>query len=208
MEGTEYGKKRLQDMDLVTMKEVRERVQHLLRQGYDVTVPKTATEDENMKVFDASLHIVRTMYQENRLEEQIQKIRETNGQLQDLLVYIGDALVPYLAAVPLKRVQGKQGANLQAEFANLLVALAASEADHTNDGDDMYCAIDSEEEDRLFEELDYLVDAQERAEAFRGNAYKFMANSFQRVFLKVTDLEIAYRMVSFTRALDVADRMR
>ena len=51
--------------------------------------------------------------------------------------------------------------------------------------------------ERLFEELDRLVEAQERMETFKGNAHKFMANSVQKAFRGIEDLENAFRLVSF-----------
>ena len=195
LEGSERGTKRMADMESITMKEVRERVDKLLRQGYDVSAPRRATEAENMALLESGMHLIRTLYREDGMDGPIAMVKEISAQLQDLLEYICDNFVPYLAAVPLKRPSGKQSQNLQREFSSMLSALRNNVEDDADDVDDMYCAIDSEEEDRLFEELDYLVDAQERAEAFRGNAYKFMANSIQKAFLKVVDLEVAFRMV-------------
>jgi hypothetical protein len=64
-----------------------------------------------------------------------------------------------------------------------------------DDLDEINQAIDSDEEAKLFEELDALMDAQERALAFKGNAHQLMAQAFQKVSRRVVELEAAYDLV-------------
>ena len=47
----------------------------------------------------------------------------------------------------------------------------------------------------LYSVEDALMEAQERALAFRGNAHQLMAQAFQKVSRRVVELETAYDLV-------------
>ena len=187
MDGTDIGKERIAQMKSLEITEVHERIEMLLSQGYDKRPPTQRSEEENITCMESSLYLIRTLYHEEKMKSEILMLREASSRIHNLVLYVDDNFLPYLTSIPLKQ-RGKQE-----HFSALL---HNCDDDDQIDFDDTNCAIDSEDEDRLFDELDHLIDAQERAEAFRGNAYKFMANSFQRTFLKVVELQDAFALVS------------
>ncbi len=184
------------------MLEVRNLVDHLMAKEYDLREPMRQSEQEILQSWEVSLQII------VRLNETREKVMEGSSAVQhavtsvlDMMRSISASLIPYLSQVPLKG--SKQGIDLISEFDHLFFALTEAherlEMGHVavkgDDGDNQMFAIDSDEETRLFEELDQLMDAQERAQAFRGNAHKFMANSVQKAFRQISLLENAFRLV-------------
>ncbi len=184
------------------MLEVRNLVDHLMAKEYDLREPVRQSEQEILQSWEVSLKIV------VRLNETKEKVMEGSSAVQravtsvmEMLQNISATVIPYLSQVPMKG--SKQGVDLIGEFDNVFKALREAherlEMGHVavkgDDGDNQMFAIDSDEETRLFEELDQLMDAQERAQAFRGNAHKFMANSVQKAFRQISELENAFRLV-------------
>ena len=194
LDGTDKGSCRFSEMEKITMDDVCLRIETLLKMGYDIKPPKDNAEEDILLVNESCFYLIDTLYQENRMKSQVDSVRTFNSNIYNLLLHICNTFVPYLAAVPLGQ-DGRKKLSLKKQISDLLFSLSNEQKGIVSDVYDTTCAIDSEEEDRLFEELDYLVDAQERALSFRGNAMKFMANSFQRNFMKVSDLENAISMV-------------
>jgi hypothetical protein len=189
-------------MEKHSMLEVRNLVDHLMAKEYDLREPVRQSEQEILQSWEVSLKIV------VRLNETKEKVMEGSSAVQravtsvmEMLQNISATVIPYLSQVPMKG--SKQGVDLIGEFDNVFKALREAherlEMGHVavkgDDGDNQMFAIDSDEETRLFEELDQLMDAQERAQAFRGNAHKFMANSVQKAFRQISELENAFRLV-------------
>ena len=71
----------------------------------------------------------------------------------------------------------------------------AVDADQTGSLYEERDCIDSDEEAQLYDELDNLMEAQERAFSFKGNLNKFMANAFQKCFLRLQELEDFFKLV-------------
>lgn len=184
------------------MLEVRTLVDHLMAKEYDLREPVRQSEQQHLQNFETSLQVI------IRLNETKEKVVEGSHLVQHILTSVLDmfcavreTLIPYLSKVPMKG--SKQGTDFITEFDALFNALteAHERLEHghvTIKGEDVenqMFAIDSDEEARLFEELDQLMDAQERAQAFRGNAHKFMANSVQKAFRQISEMENAFRLV-------------
>jgi hypothetical protein len=202
LNGTAEGEKLFSEMEKHSMLEVRNLVDHLMAKEYDLREPVRQSEQEILQSWEVSLKII------VRLSETREKVMEGSYAVQhavtsvlEMLRNISATLIPYLSQVPMKG--SKQGSDLISEFDSLFQALTEAherlEMGHVtvkgDDADNQMFAIDSDEETRLFEELDQLMDAQERAQAFRGNAHKFMANSVQKAFRQISELENAFRLV-------------
>ena len=98
---------------------------------------------------------------------------------------------------PILRISSSESAdtNFSSEIEHLFLSLRKNLQQENDDGDDINQAIDSDEETKLFEELDALMEAQERADAFKGNVHQLMAQTFQKVSRRVVELETAYDLV-------------
>ena len=184
----------LQEMKQLSMSQVRLRIEFLLSKGYDKRVPIRMHEQSMMAHGEASTKLIATLSSSEKISSAQFLVQSTIVNLRSIFNYLGEELIPYLSAVPLEGV--KSGFDLKEEFGLLLKTLSDDSIyQENNDGDLGYCAYDSEEEARLFEELDHLLETQERAEMFNGNSLKFMANSFQKAFLKISELEFVFRKV-------------
>ena len=181
-------------MKRLSMSQVRLRIEFLLSKGYDKRVPVRMHEQSIMAHHEASTKLIATMSSSEMISSAQVLVQSTIVNLRNIFNYVGENLIPYLSAVPLEGV--KSGFDLKEEFEQLLKTLSDNSIYQENsDGDLGYCAYDSEEEARLFEELDHLLETQERAEMFNGNSLKFMANSFQKAFLKISELEHVFKKV-------------
>ena len=197
----------LQEMINTSMSQVREKINFYLSKGYDKRVPIRTQEQCILEYHEASTKLIASLGNNPSVLDAESFIHDAILKLRNIFGFIGDNIVPYLSAVPLEGV--KSGFDLKTEF-SLLLQMVSDEAlyEENHDSDQGYCAYDSEEEARLFDELDLLLETQERAEMFRGNSFKFMANSFQKAFLRISELENAFKKVFFlfefsTRLLSV-----
>jgi len=183
---------RFKEMREIDMDQVRERIESLLAKGYDLRAPVNFSRGAVSTQLETVHRIVEILQTENKMEDEIKMVQGMCATVLKTSQLLSDSFAPHLVNVPLKH-GGQRG--IQQELIELSRTIQDENIDHTDDFEDVYCAIDSDEEERLFEELDYLVDLQERAEAFKGDKIKFIANSFQRAFMTLTDHEIALRSV-------------
>ena len=197
----------LQEMKNISMGQVRERIDFFLSKGYDKRVPIRTQEQCIVEYHEASTKLIASLGNNPSVLDAESLLHNAILKLRDIFYFISDTIVPYLSAVPLEGV--KSSFDLKMEV-SLLLQIVSDEAlyEEKDDSDQGYCAYDSEEEARLFDELDLLLETQERAEMFRGNSFKFMANSFQKAFLRISELENAFKKVFFlfefsTRLLSV-----
>jgi hypothetical protein len=206
LDGTAEGDKLIVEMQTHSMLEVRNLVDHLMAKEYDLREPIRQSEQEFLQNWEVSLKLIVLLHEsKEKVMEGCHLVQNTVTSVLDILKNIRSLLIPYLGLVPMK------GSKLDfiSEFDTMYLALTEEherlETRHIvvkgEDGDNQIFAIDSDEETRLFEELDQLMDAQERAQAFKGNAHKFMANSVQKVFRQISELENAFRLVRLTKVL-------
>ena len=171
--------------------EVRELVDRLIEKGYDQHAPTATGDRELLRSWEASMAIVSAMDEmKGAVDEALQLVRSRAASIRGVFDHFGQTIVPYLCAVPMK---GGGAEELPALLRNLGDSYCRGR--DPDDEEDAMFGIDSDEEARLFEELDQLVDVQERMETFRTDSRRFMANSFQKSFLHILDLEDAFELV-------------
>ena len=184
------------------MLDVRNLVDHLMAKEYDLREPVRQSDQEIIQCFETSLQIiVRLIEMKEKVVLGSQGVQLVVTSVVDILRTVRGTLIQHLSKVPMKG--SKHGSEFIREFDVLFQSLTEAherlELAHVtikgDDNENQMFAIDSDEETRLFEELDQLMDAQERAQAFRGHAHKFMANSVQKVFRQISELENAFRLV-------------
>ena len=199
LKNTPDGKQLMAKMKKISIDDVRMLINHLIGKGYDKKIPERRNEQEILVSNEVSSELV--LITENtrlRLEEACVFLDSKCESLRSVLETFKLRLRPYLSTTVAK-IQGAP------ESAGVRPVLAFDELFQVLDSDDIIgddpfedgCGcIDSDEEAKLYEELDTLLDAQERAFAFKGNNSKFMANAFQKVFLRIQELEHCFELVS------------
>jgi hypothetical protein len=202
LNGTAEGEKLLSEMEKHSMLEVRNLVDNLMAKEYDLREPVRQSEQQNLQNFEASLQIIVRFHQtREKVSEGSHSVQLVITNVLEMLRGVRETFIPILSKVPMKG--SKDGTEFIVEFDALFRTLneAQERLEHGHvmvkgeEIENQMHAIDSDEEARLFEELDQLMDAQERAQAFRGNAHKFMANAVQKAFRHISEMENAFRLV-------------
>jgi hypothetical protein len=189
-------------MQAHSIDDVRNLINYLMNQEYDFREPIQLKEYQILQNREICLQIIIKLHQTQELiHSSLTGIDEKIYNVLEGIQFMQNSLIPCLSLIPFKG--NKTGADLINDFQSLFVLLKDTRTElqerHVRGFDEMEAhniAIDSDEEERLFEELDQLMEAQERMEAFKGNAHKFMANSVQKAFRGIEDLENAFRLVS------------
>ena len=201
--GTQLGQSLLDEMQGHSIHDVRHLIDKLMDKEYDLHEPIQMTDYDVLKHREICTDLVFCIHgTHEKVQSTLSAINEKISVVLEAITFMQSSFLPCLSLVPFKG--NKSGSDLINDFESLFLILkdTRSELDesHIRGLDEMEghtVAIDSDEEDRLFEELDQLMEAQERMEAFTGNAHKFMANSVQRAFRLLEDLETSFRLVSF-----------
>jgi hypothetical protein len=182
-------------MKTVSIDDVRKLINHLIGKGYDKKIPERRSEQDILVYGEVSAELVSVIDSaKNLLQDVCKGIDSKSDILNSVINDFRSRLQPYLNSASSKlqkRTESSVG-----DLDTLLQSLdnVGKNAEDIFDDDCGY--LDSDEEAKLYDELDNLMEAQERAYAFKGNANKFMANAFQRIFLRVQDLEDSFHLVS------------
>ena len=202
LKGTPEGQKLLFEMERINIDDIRKLINKLISYGYDKTVPQRLTEQRLLTNLEASSQLVSLVETtKSELSYACETIDDASDILHATLGMIRSDLQPYLTPAWLPCQVGHDphsdteplGLSLLVGLDELFEAID-SEKTCTLD-DDKVDWIDSDEEARLYDELDELMEAQERAFAFKGNVTKFMANAFQKCFLRLQEMEDAFKLV-------------
>jgi hypothetical protein len=189
LEGTEEGARLMAKLSEINIKDVRHLIKRLIKGGYDKKMPIRPSEQEILTSFETSLLIASHLA---NIRGEIHSVQE---QVQTETTFLQDAVMDICVMIqPILTVQDIVEGSLSEEFQEQFRSLKTYQLEH-DDMDEVNQAIDSDEEAKLFEELDALMDAQERALAFRGNAHQLMAQAFKKVSRRVVELETAYDLV-------------
>ena len=190
LQGTEEGARLLAALNDIRVDDVRILIKRLIKEGYDKKIPVRPSEQEILTAFESSLLLLVHL---GNIREEIenirQKVHEQTDFLQSVITEVSSNLQPML------HVQENTESNFLGGVEDLFATLHHQPQHETDDLDDLNQAIDSDEEAKLFEELDALMEAQERADAFKGNVHQLMAQTFQKVSRRVVELEAAYDLV-------------
>ena len=174
----------------ININDVRFLIKRLIKGGYDKKMPVRPSEQEILVAFESSLQVIEHLAMiHQEIHANKEKVQTETNFLQSTILDIASVLTPLMAIPDI--VEG----NLAKDFQDQFLALKSYQQEH-DDMDEVNQAIDSDEEAKLFEELDALMEAQERALAFKGNAHQLMAQAFQKVSKRVVDLETAYDLVA------------
>jgi hypothetical protein len=185
----------LQQLDRCSMNDVRACINRLIERGYDRKKPLGYNEQETLSHFEASARMIELLKSEiqPRLEASRQLIGQTKIVVRSLMQEFRTSLAPFLVAINSKTSQ--QGVNLDTVFDRLFKTMEQSVMNATHTEEEELEGIDSDEEEQLFKELDEMSEARDRLTAFKGPPAKFMAGSFQKAFLNVTNFGSAYELV-------------
>ena len=195
MEGTEEGSRLMATLAEININDVRFLIKRLIKGGYDKKMPVRPSEQEILVAFESSLQVIEHLAMiHQEIHANKEKVQTETNFLQRTILDIASVLTPLMAIPDI--VEG----NLAKDFQDQFLALKSYQQEH-DDMDEVNQAIDSDEEAKLFEELDALMEAQERALAFKGNAHQLMAQAFQKVSKRVVDLETAYDLVAPPQAV-------
>ena len=202
LNGSELGTILLNRMLKYSIHDVRKLIDNLMDKEYDLREPIQMSEKEILLKREVCQNLIVHIHQtQETIQNTLHSIDEKVSVVMDAINFIQSTFVPCLSLVPFKG--NKTGAELTSDFESLFFLLKDTRSElnesHFRGLDEMEghnVAIDSDEEERLFEELDQLTEAQERMEAFKGNAHKFMANSVQKAFRVLEDLETSFRLAS------------
>ena len=195
MEGTEEGSRLMATLAEININDVRFLIKRLIKGGYDKKMPVRPSEQEILVAFESSLQVIEHLAMiHQEIHANKEKVQTETNFLQSTILDISSVLTPLMAIPDI--VEG----NLAKDFQDQFLALKSYQQEH-DDMDEVNQAIDSDEEAKLFEELDALMEAQERALAFKGNAHQLMAQAFQKVSKRVVDLETAYDLVAPPQAV-------
>ena len=195
MEGTEEGSRLMATLAEININDVRFLIKRLIKGGYDKKMPVRPSEQEILVAFEGSLQVIEHLAMiRQEIHANKEKVQTETNFLQSTILDISSVLTPLMAIPDI--VEG----NLAKDFQDQFLALKSYQQEH-DDMDEVNQAIDSDEEAKLFEELDALMEAQERALAFKGNAHQLMAQAFQKVSKRVVDLETAYDLVAPPQAV-------
>ncbi len=200
--GTDKGKRLMEELKCHPMSEIRALIDSLIEKRYDVKKPIALSDQDILKSREVCSQLVIHVNQvQVKLNDAFASVLENLGTLLDVIDYMHASFIPALGRIPFKA--NRSGADLLNDFDSLvrnlkeMYAFLKEDRNHSlmDDTENQNFAIDSDEEERLFRELDLLMESQERAEAFTGNAHKFMANSVQKTFRIIHDLQNSFQLV-------------
>ena len=204
---TKRGKVFLEEVEKISMEEVRRLIRRLIEAGYDRRVPTSqSTQQIHMKHESTVKNVMLAQDLKNELASgtiflngQSTCIRKLSRELKSLLTPICEAIDSHpvnqsrRATIIDPHIGTTTRGQLQSELNNLELRVSRIDVAGQNEQyEDMPQPLDSDEEAQLHAELDALVEMQERVEAMGGNQNKYMASVFQRACLQITDIEATY----------------
>ena len=167
-----------------------------MTKGYDKQNYASKTDLELKSAHKASLELlVKIENTKVSLEQFTKEISTKIVSIQGILMDLPGSLFSHLKMIPF---MNKKEKDLMQNINFILDGIKEKNVENvTNhiERNDTLFEIDSDEEARLFDEIDVMMDIQERTEAFRGNSQKFLANSVQCTFRRIFELENAFRLV-------------
>ena len=202
--GTDEGLRLMQELDQIDINDVRFLIKRLIKGGYDKKIPIRPSEQEILTSLEISFSIV------DHLALVREGVHAAKLNLQLETAFVQESILDLCSTLnPIFAISKSMDDDLYAEYNGLFrsgpaISKAMGRHSHNqdfDDFDDLYQAIDSDEEAKLFEELDALMEAQERAFLFKGNAHELMAQTFQKVTRRLVELETAYDLVRLRLAI-------
>ena len=198
--GTEKGDFLMSEIRDISMDTVRSRVESLISKGYGKNLKPRPTEQQLRSWYEASMQVLVNFKETKKsVLESVEHGMSILMEVTEIMGRLRSSIIPALACISVKSKE--QNGNLCSDFDMILNGLSHPICDQGDDVENgnfnFFVAIDADEELKLYKELDFLMDTQERAEAFKGNTIKFMAHSVQNAFRRIFDLENAFRLVSY-----------
>ena len=176
------------------MNDVRASINRLIERRYDKITPVGFDEQEARISFESSTKVIELIRNTIKpaLDDSTENLVQTKMFLRRLIQEFKSSLSPFLVAINSKT--SKRGADLNDQFEKLFRSMEHT-PDHSCGDEEARGGVDSDEEDRLYEELDQMTEAYDRISAFSGPPEKFMANSFQKAFLNISNLVVGFELV-------------
>jgi hypothetical protein len=186
----------LDELESISHEDVRAKMDQLLANGYDKKGSIWKSEEELLREFDTSVILAAKVCETKvKLDDAADRVMQHVSGIKNFMINFSNQFIPYLSALPSK---SKKISHLLEGIHVILQNLDNCQVrsnEHVLDHLNSFFQIDSDEEAELFEEIDVMMDTQERAESFKGNTQRFLANSVECTFRRIFDLENAYRLV-------------
>ena len=178
----------MEQLDKIDINDVRFLIKRLIKGGYDKKIPIRPSEQEILSSLESSQLILKHLATVREdVDVAKSSVQLETRFLQEMMLDICSLVQPILNIT-------KAEVDLSVEYKDLFLSLQSNQHEH-DDFDESNQAIDSDEEAKLFEELDALMEAQERAFTFKGNAHQLMSQTFQKVSRRLIELENAYDLL-------------
>ena len=193
LKGTDEGRRLMSKMKAVKIDDARALITKLITKGYDKSIPVRRSDQDILVSFDASAKLVKIL--KDCKADLLEACSGVDSAIQNLICLVEcfrTNLEPFIISVSSKGHDVAEN-----EFKGLYNNLQTNDDDSDEPLFNEYGCIDSDEEAQLYYELDCLMEAQERAMAFKGDSKKFMANAFQKLFLRIEEMETAFESVSY-----------
>ncbi len=186
----------LEELESISLEDVRSKIDQLLANGYNKRAHIWKSQEELVCGFEASAILsVKVCETKVKMDEAADRIMQQISGIKNALISVSNTFIPYLSALPSKNKKVSLLSNSITFLLQEIDKLKVGSNDNVLDLLSSHFEIDSDEEAKLFDEIDIMMDTQERAEMFRGNTQKFLANSVQCTFRRIFDLENAFRLV-------------
>jgi hypothetical protein len=184
-------------LDSINLDDVREKVDGMLLKQYDKRDPVVQSEQELLCYFETGMHFIERLGDtKSSIDEFVSHLLEQMNSIKNVLHELPDSL-RYMSNIPSRSSKIQNSTSSLDTILQELKDFAAPTdlSKESSVYSTSFWEVDSDEEEMLFEEIDILMDTQERAEAFKGDKQKFLANSIQCAFRRILELEHAFQRV-------------
>jgi hypothetical protein len=208
--GTEEGARLAGEMQSTAIGNVRRLVDRLVEGGCDAREPASRPERETAKGREVCLRLLGRVGEVQAVaDELLASVRDRMARVCKAVESLRVAFVPALCRIPFK--SGRFGDELRAEFDSHFESLrrfracvddphfrlsAAAEVAE----EDLHDPVDSDDERRLFREIDLLTEARDRTEeasaAEEGGAHRRVTDTVRRAFRQLDSLQASFHAVN------------
>ena len=186
-------------MESISLDDVRAKVNQLLANGYNKRCTVWISEEELLRKFETSAKLSAKISETKvKLDDAADRILSQISSIKNVLIGFSNTFIPYLSALPSKSKRISQLYDSTSLLIQDLDSCQVGSNENALDHLSSLFQIDSDDEAKLFDEIDIMMDTQERAESFKGNTQRFLANSVECTFRRIFDLENAFRLVRKT----------
>ena len=211
LQATVRGRAFMEEIEKISMEDVRRLIRRLIVAGYDRRVPNSQSDQQIHTMYETTVKNVGLARDlKSELCTGAEFLKGEASCIRKLFQEIHGNLMPICKSIDAhpvnqarhsvsdiheepQRVGWTAKGQLEHELRDLALRGLRTEAELLEGhNEDEPQPLDSDEEAQLHAELDTLVEMQERVEAMGGNQNKYMASVFQRACLQITEIEGMY----------------